>query len=63
MENSKYSNCFNKQMSSGQALHVYVTLLKQVPKSDYNELREAYFAVDDQIIERDMKLVKAGYMF
>ena len=63
MENSDFRKCFNKEMSSEQALHVFVTLLKQTPKSQWDELSKAYDEIDDQIFERDMKLVKMGYMF
>ena len=63
MENFDFNKCFNDNMTSEQALHVYVKLYKTVPKTERERLREAYYNADDKILLRDMEKVKKGYMF
>ncbi len=58
-----YRKSFNETMTSEQALHVYVTLLKQTPKTEWDALRNAYHSADDEILKRDFDRVKEGFMF
>ncbi len=63
MAKSKFEKYFNNDMTSEQALHVYVTLLKQVPESDYDELEDAYSSVYNIILKRELEAVERGVMF
>ena len=63
MENFNFSRCFNDNMTSEQALHIYVKLYKTVSEAEREKLRKAYYEADDQILLRDLKNVKKGYMY
>ena len=58
MENCNFEKCFNKDMSHEEALHIYVSLLKNTPEDLWDDLRKAYYEIDDYILRRDCKLVK-----
>ena len=58
-----FKKCFNKDMTSEEALHVFVTFLKTVPVEERDDLRKAYYEVDDLILKRDFEEIKKGYMF
>lgn len=63
MENSNFNDYFNEEMTSEEALHVFVKLLKRTPKEQRDALYKAYAAVDDVILRRDCEKVKQGLMY
>ena len=64
MGNYNFKEHFNKEMSSGEALRAYTTLLKTVPKEQHEALYAAYNDVANIILRRECENVKKyGVMY
>lgn len=63
MESFNFKNSFREEMSSEEALHTYVKLLKSVPENQQKALEDAYLAIASVISRRECEKVKEGWMF
>jgi len=64
VEKFDFNKCFNTSMSSDEALHIYVKLLKTVPENLREDLGKAYDAVYLPILKRECENVKKyGMMY
>lgn len=64
MGSCNFEKFFNDNMSSREALHVYVTLLKRVEISQRDALGKAYDAAYGRIIRRECEECKRyGMMY
>lgn len=59
---NKYDKLFTEDMTSDQNILTYYKLLDRIPKSEQNELHEAFVRAESRRRKIDIKMAKEGWM-